>query len=411
MRIADIARPAGVEAVAADLASPELYTEGDPHLVWQAMRAHSPVAWHPLPGGRGFWSVTRYEDVRRVLRDHEAFSSQHGTVLDMIGVPDSAAGHMMHATDPPCHTGYRRPLERPLSTRALLDHQPLIQSMVVDAVATARPGESWDAAAALTTLPVAVVTRLMGLPPTDVELLRDAAYGSLAPHDPHYRRRSAFDTLRWSHSTLVDYFTHHYRQRQKAATADLLSYMVAMDIGGRRMSEEEVVFNCYSLLVGGVVTTGQVMSATLLTLVEQGGGSTWWPSAAPIASLIEEGLRWSSPTTHFLRTARRDVEIRGVWIRTGDPVAAWIASANRDEDVFEHPYSFRTDRRPNRHLAFGTGPHRCIGRQLARMILRELFAEFGRRVGRVTLLGEPAHLASTVIAGITRLPLAVTLRR
>lgn len=116
---------------------------------------------------------------------------------------------------------------------------------------------TWDAAAALTRLPVAAVARLMGLPDADVDLLLRAAYASVAPNDPHYRTGSPHQTLRWSHSTIVDYFTGKVRARRKQPVSDLLSHLATMDVAGRRLSEEEVILNCYSLLVGGVVTTAQ----------------------------------------------------------------------------------------------------------------------------------------------------------
>jgi cytochrome P450 len=126
--------------------------------------------------------------------------------------------------------------------------------------------------------------------------------------------------------------------------------------------------------------------------------------------LIEEALRWSSPTTHFLRHARRDVTLHGTLIRAGDPVAAWIASANRDEEIFDEPYRFDPGRRPNQHIAFGVGPHRCVGRQLARLILRETFDELIATVESFELAGPPVHLASNLIAGVVELPVRARLR-
>jgi cytochrome P450 len=387
-----------------DLSATALYTDGDAQLAWQTLRTERPVWWNESPAVGGFWAVTRYRDVRAVLRDHENFTSERGTALDMIGAPDPAARRMMHATDPPCHQAFRRPLEQPLTAPRVPEYAALTKTLVHDALAPARRPGGWDAAAHLSRLPVMVMTRLMALPDADADVLLHAAYASVAPTDAHYRVGSTIRTLQWAHSTLVDYFNHRVRERQGSPGSDLLSHLVTMTVAGRPLTGEEAVLNCYSLLVGGVVTTAQVALATLIALAEEGGGHGRWPSADG-HDLVEESLRWSSPTTHFLRHARRDVTLHDTVIRAGDPVAAWIGSANRDETTFERPYSFEPGRRPNRHLAFGTGAHRCVGRHLARLVLREVFAVLTATVESFELTGPPVHLASTLVAGVTRLPI------
>jgi len=390
------------------LSEPALYTHGEAHLAWRTLRTERPVWWSELPGGGGFWSVTRYPDVRRVLRDHASFTSERGTALDLIGVPDPAAGRMMHATDPPRHQAVRRPLEQPLLAHRVPGYATTARALVREALAPAAGSGSWDAAVALGRLPAAVMVRLMALPDADADQLCRAAYASVAPTDANYRTGSVARTLQWSHSTIVDYFAARARERARAPGPDLLSHLVGLTVAGRPLTEEEVVLNCYSLLVGGVVTTAQVALATLVAVVERGPGPADWPSHVEPAAMVEEALRWSSPTTHFLRHAHQDVTIHGTTIHAGEPVAAWIASANRDEALFDRPYSFDPDRRPNRHLAFGTGVHRCVGRQLARLVLRELFTALAATVDRVELAGPPVHLASNLIAGVTSLPVRTT---
>lgn len=389
-----------------DLSTTMLYTAGDAHSVWHTLRARQPVFWRPHPMAGGFWSVTRHADVRRVLRDHRDFTSERGTALDMIGFPDPAAGKMMHATDPPRHREFREPIEQPLRAQAMSDYTPIVRTLVRGILQPQRDAE-WDAAAALSRLPVAVVARLMGLPDSDVDFLQHAAYASVAPHDPHYRTGSPDETLRWAHTAVADYFTRQVSNRRAAPSADLLSHLITMEVAGRQLTNDELISNCFSLLVGGVVTTAQVASATLNALAEHGGGEGRWPAAPDgITTLLEEALRWSSPTTHFVRYARNDVDLHGVRIRHGEPVAAWIASANRDEDVFDRPYIFDPGRRPNRHITFGTGVHRCVGRQLARTMLQETFEAMRATMHRFEV-GEAVHLASNLIAGIVHLPVRV----
>jgi cytochrome P450 len=156
-----------------------------------------------------------------------------------------------------------------------------------------------------------------------------------------------------------------------------------------------------------VVTTSQAVSGTLLALADQYGGEGRWPGGVPSDAFVEEALRWSSPVTHFMRRARRDVELHGKTIRKGEAVTAWIASANRDEAVFDQPYAFCADRRPNRHVAFGSGPHRCVGAPLARLMLRLIFEELAANIECFELADPPCHLVSNQIAGMNSLPIRV----
>jgi cytochrome P450 len=134
------------------------------------------------------------------------------------------------------------------------------------------------------------------------------------------------------------------------------------------------------------------------------------PDESAVALAVEEGLRWSSPANHFMRYAVADTELSGVPVPAGSAVVAWLGAANRDERVFDEPYRFDVRRTPNRHVAFGFGPHYCIGAPLARIALRLFFSEVVALVDRFELAGEVEHLRSNFVAGITRMPVTVRLR-
>ena len=121
-------------------------------------------------------------------------------------------------------------------------------------------------------------------------------------------------------------------------------------------------------------------------------------------------LRWESPVKHFFRTAAQDYELRGRKIRAGDNLMMCYWSANRDEEVFADPHSFRIDRSPNRHLAFGFGVHACLGQHLAKMEIRALFRELLARIDEIELAGEPAWSEANFVSGLKRLPLRYTVR-
>lgn len=406
MRITEPGPGGRTDYAAADLADPSLYASGDAHLVWQSLRAAEPLFWHEHPG-EGFWAVTRRADVRRVLSEHETFTSECGTSIAMLGAPDPAAGLMMQATDPPRHQRLREQLGRPLSTHAVPGYADDVRALVKAAVGPLRDGGTWDAATALTTIPMAVAATLMGLPGADIDPLMRMAFATLAPLDPLYSTGSERETLVRAHYQIMQYFAACLAERRRRPASDLVSFLLSIKVDGQNLTEQELLFNCLSIIVGAVVTTSQAASATLLALADQNAGEGRWPSNVSMDAFVEEALRWSSPVTHFMRRARRDVELHGRIIHAGEAVTAWIASGNRDETVFGRPYAFDTSRRPNRHISFGSGPHRCVGAPLARLMLKLVFSELFAAIECFEVAGIPSHLVSNQIAGITSLPIRV----
>ena len=393
-----------------NLADVDLFTSGDPHVVWQTLRAERPVFWQAQPGGEGFWAVTRQADVRRVLSEYETFSSESGTAINMLGAADPSAGLMMHSTDPPRHRQFRQPLGKRFSAQATASYQKQIRSFVRDAMAPALDGEIWDAADSFARLPMAVAAMMMRLPSEDVDLLVRLAYASLAPHDERYSSGSDKITSAFAHYEIIRYFYGYIAERRATPSDDLISYLVTMEVDGRLLNDEEILVNCLSLLLGAVVTTSQVINATFIALAEMNNGEGRWPAATVASSAVEEALRWSSPVTHFMRRASSDVEMHGEKIKAGDAVTAWIGSANRDEAVFDRPYTLDFRRSPNRHITFGYGPHRCLGSHLARHMLQESFEQLAADVESFELAGPPRHLSSNEIAGVVSLPLRLEFR-
>jgi cytochrome P450 len=392
-----------------DLASVDLYTTGDAHLVWQTLRAERPLFWQDRRDGEGFWAVTRWADVRRVLGEHETFSSENGTAIEMLDAPDPAAGLMMQATNPPGHTQFRAQLRKPYSARAVAKYRQQIRSIIRTAIAPTLNNDIWDAADAFRRMPMAVGAMFMGLPESDIDQLLQLAYAALAPRDKRYSDGTPHAALS-AHCDLIEYFIRIIAKRRANSSADVIGILIAMEIDGRPLTDQEIWLNCLSLLLGAVVTTSQAISATLIALAEQNGGEGHWEDDTPVHLAVEESLRWASPVTHFMRRARRDIELHGETVRAGDAITAWIGSANRDESVFDRPFMLDLGRTPNRHVAFGSGPHLCLGNQTARLMLRESFEELIAVIESYELAGAPSHLVSNEIAGVVSLPLRVQLR-
>jgi cytochrome P450 len=388
-----------------------MYSDGDPHLAWQTLRHEAPVFWQQLADGRGFWSVTKYDDCCRVLGDYASFTSERGVILKMLGTRDPAGGRQMAVSDPPRHTQVRDPLHEMMTLTALRPHMPRIRAAVHRLLAPMTEEQPWDMGTAMTQLPMLVSGVLMGLPESDYADLVRGGMMTVAPDDEEYQvGGSADETLRQAHHDLFAYFAQQVRERRRSARGDLASQdligrLMTMRINGARLGDGDIVSNCYSLLLGANVNTGQVISAAMLRLIDDPEQFERWARDETLfRSGIHEAARWSSPVVHFLRHAVEDIEIRGQKIRKGDGVVAWIPSANRDEEVFEQPFRFFVGRQPNREIAFGYGRHRCIGTTPALVTLELTLREMFARVARFELAGEVEHLSSNFTAGIKHLP-------
>lgn len=406
MRMTVPTADAEVDLSRVDLFDPELYATGDPHPIWHALRRHAPAHHQRLADGREFWSVTRHADACRVLADHTEFTSQRGTLLNALGRGDPAGGQMMAATDPPRHTSMREPLARELSPHRLNQRRHLLTRAVRQALEPARDGDVWDLAVAAAGFPMSFTGALMGIPEADWPRLTRATTMAIAPDDTEFQEGDSHITLVGVHHELFDYFSSEVTRRLAEPSDDLIGFLTRMRPDGGPLRHDAIVYNCYSLLLGANVTTPHVLTALVCAFLEHPDEFRRL-KADPglIAPAVEEGLRWSSPANHFMRYARTDVTIADQRIRRGTAVAVWLGSANRDEAVFADPYRFDIGHRTERHLAFGYGPHFCVGASLARIALRMLLTEFVALVDDIEPAGPVRHLKSNFVAGISHLPI------
>ncbi|MFF8279550.1 cytochrome P450 [Streptomyces lateritius] len=410
-----LARVTAADMAAVDLSQIDLFdaayhAEGDPHAAWAVMRERAPLHLSRLPDGRSFFNVTRYHDACRVLGDHREFTSERGSLLGQLGHDDAAAGRMLVATDPPRHSELRRPLNKMFTGRGLARSEDRIRTAVRSLLAPAPGGDAWDIAQRATMLPMAIAGALMDLPePHWADLVRWTGMAA-APQDPVFMIRNPHATLAIAHHQLFEYFATQYEARKDTEGDDAFRLLMTMRDG--ELTREEVVVNCYSLLLGANATTPHTVAGTVLALMEnpeQFRAVRENPELVP--ALVEEGLRWTSPASSFLRYAVEDVEIAGGVVPKGEAVAVWVGSANRDAEVFADPYRFDVRRADNRHIAFGYGAHYCLGATVARLTLRMLFEEVLDRFEEFVPAGEPSHLTSNFVAGFTSLPIRAVPRR
>ncbi|MER5770627.1 cytochrome P450 [Streptomyces sp. NPDC001985] len=415
MKLTSSAPDTAVDPGSVNLLDSRFYAEGDPHALWARLRRDQPLHQQPALNGReAFWAVTRHADVCRVLRSHQEFTSRRGTMLCIVdlNMPDIAAGQMMPDTDPPEHTRLREPLNRALGMRSVQAREAQFRKIALDLLEPALDGEVFDLGQAALMFPMAFAGTLMGIPSEVWAHTARLTTMTIAYDDPDYQQGTPLDTLRQAHHELFAVFHEELKRRDRSDPGDdLIGVLMSMRFEGEPLTDEQILFNCYSLLLGANVTTPHTTSGTVLALAEHPDQyARLARDPALINTCVEEGLRWTSPASHFMRYAVSDIELHGQLIRAGEPVTAWLGSANRDDAVFPDPYTFDVARTPNRHVAFGYGPHFCIGAGLARVALRLFVSELASRVEGIEPAGTVDHLVSSFVAGFKRMPVRLTAR-
>jgi cytochrome P450 len=397
-----------------DLTNADFFVHGDPHQAWTIMRAQDPVHWDEKRPGRGYWSLTRYDESRLVYLNADTFSNEHGQILTFGDDEWIGNRQMMLLLDPPLHTQMRLIVSKRFTPRAVTPEQAHIREVaaqVVDAVAP--KGECDFVTDVAARIPTAIICEMMGVPREDHDMMFELGSMVIGSNDPEYQidgdRQKTGDAAQQG---MFRYFVNLLEQRRRNPGSDLVSALAHGGMAGRGLSDMEVLFNCFLLILGGQETTRNTLSGGMLALIENPGQWERLDGAGADSPLmrttVEEFLRWTSPITHVMRTAARDVEIRGHRIRAGDKVVIWNASANRDEHVFPDPFRFDIARWPNEHLAFGYGEHFCLGSHLARLELRVMIEEVTRRMRDMRLTAPVQRLRSNSHAGIKHMPVRFT---
>jgi len=398
--------PLGLDPL--DLVDPERFaTRGYPHDVWTRLRAEAPVARFEPDGYEPFWAVTRYADVVAVASQPNRFSNEHGLVLMKRGAPTQPM-EMVVTLDPPRHGPLRRVAIRRFTPRAVRDRHAEIERItteILDRAARSSDGELDFVEQIAAPLPIAVISWILGVPESDWGLLFRWTNEIIGKDDPEFRRpgESPGQTLRRARGELHAYIEAMIEDRRRTPGDDLVTHLLHSETDGHPLTHEQLLNYCELVIEAGNETTRNAISGGILAFADH--RDEWErlradPSLLPGA--VEETLRWVSPIIHFARTATEDCELGGQAVRSGDKVAIFFASANRDERQFEDPFTFRPDRTPNPHVAFGFGEHFCMGAHLARVEMETIFRHLLIRLGAFDVTGVE-RLSSNVNGGIKHL--------
>jgi cytochrome P450 len=244
------------------------------------------------------------------------------------------------------------------------------------------------------------------VPEKDEPLMLKLTQELFGSTDPDNRRSFEPEDFFQVVKDFEDYFAALTRERRRHPTGDAASLIANAEFDGEPIPDHEA--NGYYIIIAtaGHDTTSASTAGGLLALIERPDqlAKLIRDPGGLLASTVDEAIRWVSPVRHFMRTATADYDIRDRTIRAGESVILWYPSANRDEEVFAHPYEFRVDRR-EKHLAFGFGAHVCLGQRLARMEMAALYRELFARVDGLELAGEPRWVQSTFVGGLKSLPI------
>jgi cytochrome P450 len=404
-----------------DVFDPRTFGRGVPHEALRRLRDTAPVSWQeepevgPWPAGPGFWAVTRYDDVRHVLRTPEDFSSALGAT--QIRDPDPAdlpfLRRMILNMDPPEQLRLRRIVTATFTRRRLERFAGIVRDRCGALLGAVAGRGRCDLPREVTDdLPLQNLADLLGVPATDRGLLLEWTNRVIGYQDPEHGQVVTDADGRpinpRSPAMLTDMFGYaeELAERKRAEPADdLMTALVQAEVDGQRLTDAELKMFFFLLVIAGNDTVRSALPGGVLALVQNPDAyRRLRTEPALLPSAIEELLRVHPPVLTFRRTAARHVELRGRRIARGDKVVVYHISANYDERHFPDPFRLDLTREPNDHISFGQGPHLCLGAAFARLQMREFFTEF-LRLPQVELDGEPRRLVSNFINGLTSLPL------
>ncbi|MBE1462402.1 cytochrome P450 [Kibdelosporangium phytohabitans] len=401
---------------------PRVFAQGLPHAEFRQLRDTEPVSWqdeHAVldwPAGPGYWAVTRYADVKHVLRTPEVFSSWLGATQIRDPEPDDLAfiRRMILNMDPPEHQRLRKIVAAVFTRRRLEQSAAEIAARAEALLARLRDAGECDLPVDVTDdFPLLNLADLLGVPAADRNLLLRWTNRVIAYQDPEHadevvRDASGKPVNPRSPAMLADMFGYASElaaAKRENPGEDLMSALVTATVDGRALDEAELRMFFFLVVIAGNDTVRSALPGGVLALVEHPAEYRRLRSDPDLLdTAVEEILRWHPPVLSFRRTATQDVVLAGQQIRAGDKVVVYHASAHYDERRFPDPFRFDITRTPNDHIAFGQGPHLCLGAHFGRLQLRIFFREF-LKLPEVQLAAAPKRLTSNFINGITHLPL------
>ena len=408
-----------------ELIDPHAYARsGYPHATWARLRRESPVHWCEPAVVMPFWAVTRHAQICEVSKRPDLFISAKGILpatreaAERMARGEKGPFDLMRTIitmDPPKHRKFRKVASPWFSPRALARLEPVLLASarrLVDRLYEAQVGGegSCDFATEVAAAhPLRILSSILGVSQQDEPHILRITQQLFAGDDPEFKREEADREQGFRNLAIefLHYFGKIIADRREQPRDDLASVLANARVDGELMGDFETLGYYLITFTAGHDTTRNSLAGGMLALIEHPAEreKVRRDPAARVGDAVEEIVRWTTPVNYMMRTAARDTELAGSKVREADRLLLFYASANRDEAVFEDPWAFRVDRRPNPHLGFGIGEHFCLGAHLARSSQRALFRELVGRLEDVALAGPPERLAASFVAGLKHLPI------
>jgi cytochrome P450 len=361
----------------------------DPPAVYQMLHETCPVVRHDgMFGGHDVF-ITKYEDVLWALKHPEVFSSK-----DVVKVGGDVP-LLPLSVDPPDHAKYRRLLDPQFSPKRMAELEPearkLVNEIIDGFVATGRCDFHEDFA---TPLPSTIFLALMGLPHEDLPKFLEWRDDTIRPEATSSSQEEAEAKRMAAGKAIENYFEEAIEEKRRNPDDRLLSTIVSGEVDGRELTHDELIGITHLLLLGGLDTVTATLDCMVVYLARnEAARKKVIVDGEMNNAVVEELLRHQTPVMMVPRIVAQDFEIGGVEVKAGDGATLMIGAANCDHAEFTDAGDVSFDREANRHLAFGGGPHRCLGSHLARLELRVAIEEFHRRIPEYTLVHDDIHFS------------------
>ncbi|HEV8534590.1 MAG TPA: cytochrome P450 [Candidatus Limnocylindria bacterium] len=355
------------------------------------------------------WILSRWEDIRMVESNAELFVNRFGVSLqyafqDSVVTDDPrlrVALRLPGTTDPPLHTHLRRVVSPSFSPKPILALEPRIRSIASQVLDEIQPDEVVDFVDAVaTTVPIRAMCDLLGVSDGRTEELKRWESTDSVSVEPGGKADIGAVT------EMLNYLEAEIADRRLNPRDDLISDLISAERNGDRCTDEEVLMWARTVFLAGIGTSSGLLSGGMRALLDHPDQKAVLAADSSLSNrAVEEVLRWVTPVRYMMRTATGSAEIRGVRIAEGDKIYLWYLAGNRDPYVFEDPFRFDIVRKTSiKHLAFGHGPHFCLGAPLAVLVARVLFEELLSRFPNVEWAGEYVGDKRTKLEAAAHMP-------
>ena len=357
-------------------------------------------------GHKGVWHVFRYEDVVRVLKDYETFTSEGAPKVE-----ESPLSIGISQTDPPRHTSLRKIVTKAFVPRVINKMEPWIRQVseeLLDKVLDQGEMEFVDDFAI--PIPVRVITRMMGVPANDVKQVNE--WANLIMLNPDEVEGGPEGFFR-AQQEMGEFFKGLIEERKQNLKDDLISDLIRAEVDGEKLGDEDLLSFCMVLLIAGNETTTNLLGNTIYTLTEHPEiQDHLLEHPEDIPKVVEESLRYRSPVQSLFRVATKDVEIAGQKIKQGEYVVAWLGSANHDPSVFPNPEKFDIERDNSSKVSFGHGIHYCVGAPLATLEANVALQVIFSKIKQIRIKPgvKVERFPSTMMYGLKKLPITFQLQ-